>query len=152
MACPLCSCDVMIWPDICGWRNCMLSCLFECFSFLPLVPWLIWLLVAQVNNIAATFEISIMCSVISDCLRPIDCSPPCSSVHGISLARILQWVASSCSRVIFPTQRSNPRLLHLLHLEADSLPLVLPYYYRSLFINSALNSNFKWTFSACMWG
>ena len=107
---------------------------------------------AQVNNIAATFEIIIMCSVMSDCLLPIDCSPPGSSVHGISLARILEWVASSCSGGIFPTQRWNPRLLHLLNLQADSLPLVLPYYYMSLFINSALNSNFKWTFSACMWG
>ena len=29
---------------------------------------------------------------------PMDCSPPGSSVHGISLARILEWVAISYSR------------------------------------------------------
>ena len=29
---------------------------------------------------------------------PMDCSPPSSSVHGISQARILEWVAISFSR------------------------------------------------------
>ena len=29
---------------------------------------------------------------------PTDCSPPGSSVHGISLARILEWVAISYSK------------------------------------------------------
>ena len=29
---------------------------------------------------------------------PGDCSPPSSSVHGISQARILEWVANSYSR------------------------------------------------------
>ena len=48
----------------------------------------------------------------------IACSLPGSPVHGILQARILEWVASS--RGIFPTQGSNPRLLHR---EADSLPL-----------------------------
>ena len=31
-------------------------------------------------------------------LRPVDCSPPGSSVHGILQARILEWVAISFSR------------------------------------------------------
>ena len=37
------------------------------------------------------------CSVTQACLtlRPVDCSPPGSSVHGISQARILEWVAIS---------------------------------------------------------
>ena len=36
-----------------------------------------------------------MCSVavIADFLGPPDCSPPGSSVHGTSQARILEWVA-----------------------------------------------------------
>ena len=34
----------------------------------------------------------------------MDYSPPGSSVHGISQARILEWVAISFSRGIFPTQ------------------------------------------------
>ena len=36
----------------------------------------------------------------------MDCSPPGSSVHGISQARIMEWVAFS--KRFFPTQGSNP--------------------------------------------
>ena len=36
------------------------------------------------------------CSVVSDSLQPVDCSPLSSSVHGILQARILEWVAISC--------------------------------------------------------
>ena len=35
---------------------------------------------------------------MSDSLRPVDCSPPGSSIHGILQARILEWVAISFSR------------------------------------------------------
>ena len=41
------------------------------------------------------------CSVARSCLTlcgPIDCIPPGSSVHGISMARILEWIAISFSR------------------------------------------------------
>ena len=38
------------------------------------------------------------CSVVSDSLRPMGCSPQSSSVHGILQARILEWVAISFSR------------------------------------------------------
>ena len=37
-------------------------------------------------------------SFVSDSLRPVDCSPPSSSIHGILKARILEWVAISFSR------------------------------------------------------
>ena len=37
-------------------------------------------------------------SVMSDPCDPMDCSPPGSSVHGISQARILEWLAISSSR------------------------------------------------------
>ena len=43
---------------------------------------------------------------------PVDGSPPGSSVHRILQARILEWVAISFSRGIFPTQGSNPGLPH----------------------------------------
>ena len=43
-------------------------------------------------------------SVMSDSLRPMDCSPPGSSVHGIFLERTLDWVAIS-----FSTGSSQPR-------------------------------------------
>ena len=42
---------------------------------------------------------------------PMDCSPPGSSVHGISLARILEWVVIFSSKGSSLTQGSN---LHLL--------------------------------------
>ena len=37
-------------------------------------------------------------SVLSNSVQPLDHGPPGSSVHGISQARILEWVAPSCSR------------------------------------------------------
>ena len=53
----------------------------------------------------------------------VDCDPPGSSVHGISQAKILEWVAILLQG-IFLTQGLNKYLLHLLHLQADSLSLV----------------------------
>ena len=44
----------------------------------------------------------------------MDCSLPDSSVHGILKARILELVPCP-PQGIFPTQGSNPPLLHLLH-------------------------------------
>ena len=38
------------------------------------------------------------CSVMSNACDPMDCSPPGSPVHGISQARILEWVTISSSR------------------------------------------------------
>ena len=49
---------------------------------------------------------------------PMNCSLSGSSVHGIFQARILECVAISSSR-----GSSQPSLLHLLHWQADSLPL-----------------------------
>ena len=45
---------------------------------------------------------------------PMDCTPPGSSVPAplVPQARILEWVAMPSSRGIFPTQGSNPGLLH----------------------------------------
>ena len=39
-----------------------------------------------------------LCSVMSDSLQPMDCSPPGFSVHGIFQARTRQWVAVSYFR------------------------------------------------------
>ena len=51
-------------------------------------------------------EVSQSCPTLCD---PVDCS---SSVHGIFQARVLEWVAISFSRGIFPTQGSNPGFPH----------------------------------------
>ena len=53
--------------------------------------------------------------LLQSCLTlcdPMNYSRPGSSVLGILQARILEWVAISFSRGIFPTQGSNPGLLH----------------------------------------
>ena len=43
--------------------------------------------------------LAVSCSVMSDSLDSRDCNLPGSSVHGISQTRILEWVATSFSRV-----------------------------------------------------
>ena len=61
-----------------------------------------------------------VCSAAQSCptlCDPIDCSPPGSSVQGISQARKLEWVAFS---FIFLTQGSSP---HLRHWQVASLAL-----------------------------
>ena len=39
-------------------------------------------------------EVAQSCLILSD---PMDCSPPCSSIHGIFQARVLEWVAIAFS-------------------------------------------------------
>ena len=49
------------------------------------------------------------CSVVQSCptlCNPMDCRPPSSSVHGISWARVQEWVAIFFSRGSYP---SRPR-------------------------------------------
>ena len=51
------------------------------------------------------------CLVSKSCLsllQPKDCSPPISSIHGISQARILEWVAISFSRFNLPGPEIEP--------------------------------------------
>ena len=57
---------------------------------------------------------------------PMDHSPPGPSVHGISQARIPEWVTISYFRVSSLTQGSNLRVLHLLRWQEGSLPLAPP--------------------------
>ena len=58
--------------------------------------------------------------------NPMDCSLPDSSVHGISQARILEWVAISFSRGIFLTQGLNPCLLAPLRWQVACFTTVPP--------------------------
>ena len=44
-------------------------------------------------------------------VRPVDCNPIGSSVHGVSQARILEWVAIPFSRDL-SNPGIKPRLLH----------------------------------------
>ena len=68
-----------------------------------------WLFQAFTNN-----RIICCCLVAQSVLLfsdPMDHSPPGFSVHGISQARILEWVCHYLLQGIFPTQGSNPHLL-----------------------------------------
>ena len=87
--------------------------IFSHWFFLPIL--------APVLNL---IDLLLLCYAQS-CLTffdPINCCPPGSSVHGISCARILEWVAISYSRRTFLTQWSNLHLLCFLHWQVDSLP------------------------------
>ena len=53
----------------------------------------------------------------------LDCSLPASSVHGIFPVKNTGLGCHCLLQGIFPTQGSNPHLLHLLHCQVDSLPL-----------------------------
>ena len=63
------------------------------------------------------FSVAQLCPTLCN---PMDCSPPGSSVHRISQARILEWVAISFFMGVFPAQGWNPCLLHW---QADFSPL-----------------------------
>ena len=54
------------------------------------------------------------CLVAQTCptfCNPVDCSPPGSSVHGISLARILEWVANPRIKPMPPAWQVDSLLL-----------------------------------------
>ena len=54
--------------------------------------------------LSCSFPGGCCCLVTKSCLTlcdPMDCSPPGSSVHGISQARILKWIAISFSRASY---------------------------------------------------
>jgi len=61
------------------------------------------------------------CQVVSNSCDPMDCSPPGSSVHGMSQARIPEWVAISFSKGSSQSwiEPRSPAL------QADSLPTEL---------------------------
>ena len=74
-----------------------------------------------------------LCPTLCDSM---DYIPPCSSVHRILQARIMEWVAMPFSKEISPTLGLNLHLLCLLHWQACSLPLAPPFckifrYYQS---------------------
>ena len=71
----------------------------------------------------------------------MDCSLPGSSVPGILQARILEWVAISFFKEIFPTQGWNPglphcrqMLYHLSHQGSLSLKIMNSNYYTQQYI------------------
>ena len=70
--------------------------------------------VHQINKSAESVLDVIHCHwAISDCFwDPMDCSLPGSSVHGISQARILEWIAISFSKG-FPQTRDSTSISYI---------------------------------------
>ena len=89
---------------------------------------------------------------MSDSLRPHDCSPPGSSVHGILQARTLGWVT-------MPSYRASSdlgiKLLSPVHWQADSLPPEPPrksLYWAILPLSSwALSNQEQWGVGSNFW-
>ena len=50
---------------------------------------------AELQKVKVKLFVAQLCLTLCD---PMDCSLPCSSVHGILQARILEWVAMPFSR------------------------------------------------------
>ena len=65
------------------------------------------------------FKSLLLCPILCD---PLECSLHGSSVHGILQARILPGLLFPPPGDL-PDQGLNPRLFHLMHWQAGSLPL-----------------------------
>ena len=98
-----------------------------------MVPWLrmclskqeLWVLSLLRELRSHTRACSVTQSGLTVC-NPMDCSPPGSVAHAIFQARILEASCHFLLQRIFLTQGSLPGLLHLLHWQADFLPLAPP--------------------------
>ena len=93
------------------WKGSHLTTWFNVCSAPPYQPFLgSWADITSPSTLVSyTSEVK-SCPTLCN---PMHCSLPCSSVHGIFQARVLEWVAISFSRQrIFPTQESNPGLPH----------------------------------------
>ena len=66
------------------------------------------------------YSVTQLCLTLQD---STDCGLPGSSEHGIFPGKNTRVGCHFLPQGIFLTWRSNPRLLHLLHCQADSLPL-----------------------------
>ena len=52
----------------------------------------------RAGSLNSKSEVGLVTQLCLTLCDPKDCGPPGSSVHGISPARILEWVITSCSR------------------------------------------------------
>ena len=92
-------------------------------SHFPLIVLMIYPFWISLNHFLKSVCVCSVAQSFQHFCDPTDCSLPGSSLHGIILARILEQVAISYSRGIFPTQGSNSNLLCLLHWQVELLQL-----------------------------
>ena len=90
-----------------SWRH--INC-HEVFSIsicsMHIILYMIKLILIAISQISLLFS----CYVVSNSCNPMDCSPPGSSVHGISQARILEWVSNIISQFSWVQSLSRVRL------------------------------------------
>ena len=86
----------------------------SCFALWLVLPLFIQRSKLLIGKMCVCVCVCVSCSIVL--CNPMDCSPPGFLVHGISQARILEWVAISFSR------RSSPPRDWTWVLQVDSLP------------------------------
>ena len=98
------------------------------------------------------FQKQLKVKVTQSCLTL--CDPMNYTVHGILQARILEWVAISFSKSLFPTQGSNPGLPHcrqiLYHLSHQGSTRILEWVAYPFSRESSWHRN--WTGVSCIAG
>ena len=89
----LCFHCIYAFPGMCMYPNCP-------FNERHQSHWIRLTLITCILTLNVTVSQDSVCafSAMSDSFWPMDCSPPGSSVHGISQTRILEWVAIPFSR------------------------------------------------------
>ena len=130
---------------------CPLLCYFSLGLFC-----LFWVFNASMWTLGLFVQCVHVCAVVSIPYDPIDCSPPGSSFDGISQAKTLQWVTTSCSRgplwprdqdwvscvshivrwILYQTAPSGkPQVLYIKYIDQNILKLVLFILLEPLVIN-----------------
>ena len=82
---------------------------------------------------------------MSDSCDPMSCSLPCSSLHGIFQARILEWVAISFSRGNFPP-RNRTQVSHIASRSSTNWAMREAHWA----LSGGNYECFKWLSSFCM--
>ena len=98
-------------------RYCFLIC--RKYTFESISIWQLWESLCNLIiswSLSTNLDVQFSPSVVSDSCDPMDCSPPGSSVHGISPGKNTGVGSHFLLQGMFPTQGSNP---HLLHCQAD---------------------------------
>ena len=98
----------------------------------------------------------VLCSVTQSCLTlcdPMDCSPPCSSVHEILQARTLEWVAIPSSRgSSWPWDRTRSPTLQVISLQSEPLGKPKNTGVGSLSLLQGISGPRNWTGVSCIAG
>ena len=122
-------------------RVCLLCLLLQPQHHLPRLAWgrrcFLGIRVTTINRFLTYFHCHQRkyyiwcCLVAKSCLcDPMDCSPPESSVHGISQAWLLEWVAISFSRgSSWPSYRTCVSCLTGFTTESSGKPMIVIVYF-----------------------